>query len=93
MTRVLVTYDIPCDRRRTKLQKRLQGWLHRVQKSVFEGELPLRSLPKLQRVIAHQLDEEEDDVRIYVLCEGCGGSTVLMGRARRTPDPRDPVVV
>lgn len=90
---VVVAYDVPCDRRRTKLHKRLKGWLHPVQRSVFEGEIPPRSLAKLERVIAHQLDETEDDARIYVLCAGCRASTILLGTARRVPNRRDPLVV
>ena len=90
---VVVTYDIPDDSRRSKLQRRLRGWLHPVQRSVFEGEIPPRSLPKLVRVVEGCTWADQDDVRIYVLCGGCCGSTLLMGRARRVPGRQDPVVV
>ena len=35
---LIVTYDIIDDRNRTKLAKALEGFLNRVQKSIFEGE-------------------------------------------------------
>ncbi len=90
---VILAYDIPSDRRRGRLHRRLRGWLEPVQKSVFEGELPARELPRLQAVVRHHIDEREDDVRIYLLCGGCASSTLLLGRARRPPDPRDPIIV
>jgi CRISPR-associated protein Cas2 len=90
---VVVAYDVPDDRRRGRLHKRLRAWLHPVQKSVFEGELPPRSLPKLVKVVEACLEFEQDDVRIYVLCGGCRTSTLLVGRARRVPGRREPCVV
>lgn len=91
---VLVAYDVPDDGRRARLHRRLKGLLTPVQRSVFEGEIhPRHGLVRLRRIVLGRIDPAEDDVRIYVLCAGCRGSTILLGRARRVPDPRDPIVV
>ena len=93
MVWLVICYDIPCDKRRTQLQKRLKGWLHPVQKSVFEGEIPPRRLDRLLAMVRHRVDLETDDVRVYVLCGGCRVSTLLLGRARPVPSDRDPIFV
>jgi CRISPR-associated endonuclease Cas2 len=91
--RVVVAYDIPDDTRRARLYRRLCALLTPVQRSVFEGELKTGGLARLQSVIAHRIEPDEDDVRIWVLCGECRGRALLLGKARPVPDPRAPVVV
>ena len=90
---VVVAYDIPDDTRRARLHRRLKGLLEPVQKSVFEGEVAAGGLARLRKIVEHRIDLEEDDVRIYVLCGGCRGSTLLLGVARPARDRREPLVV
>lgn len=77
---VVVAYDIVLDKRRTRLAKRLKGFLQRVQKSVFEGEISDDRLADLQEIIWSEIDPTEDSVRIYHLCGRCIPQTDIMGQ-------------
>ena len=79
---VVVSYDIPNDRRRTKVMKTLEGYGHRVQYSVFECEVRPADLEKLKTRLKALIQPEEDDVRIYDLCESCQGKVMMLGRAK-----------
>jgi CRISPR-associated protein Cas2 len=79
---VVVSYDIPNDRRRTKVMKTLEGYGHRVQYSVFECEVRPADLEKLKTRLKALIQPEEDDVRLYDLCESCQGKVRMLGRAK-----------
>jgi len=79
---LVLAYDIPANGRRTVLRKRMRKWLEPVQKSVMEGTIAPKQLDRLLKVVHAVIDAEEDDVRIYVLCDGCRTSTLLVGIAR-----------
>jgi len=76
----LVSYDIPDDRRRTKLAKALKDFGDRVQYSVFECLLDNRLLESMMKKITGLIDESEDSVRIYDLCAGCEKNIVIIGQ-------------
>lgn len=67
---VVVCYDIPCDRRRNKVGKILEGFGTRVQKSVFECDLEPKHNHKLKQKLSKVL-KDEDSVRYYYLCGQC----------------------
>lgn len=90
---LVLVYDIPEDKRRTKLFKRLKGFLSPVQKSVFEGDLPSRRWTELLRTVNGTIDPAEDSVRIYSICRGCQGSMTLLGTSPAVPDPREPILI
>ena len=79
---VVVSYDSPNDRRRTKVMKTLEGYGHRVQFSVFECELRPADLEKLKARLKTLIQPEEDDIRFYDLCESCQGKVAMLGRAK-----------
>ena len=79
---VVVSYDSPNDRRRTKVMKTLEGYGHRVQYSVFECELRPADLEKLKARLKTLIQPEEDDIRFYDLCESCQGKVTMLGRAK-----------
>ncbi len=79
---VVVSYDIPNDRRRTKVMKTLDGFGHRVQFSVFECELKPADLAKLKTRLKALIQPEEDDIRFYDLCESCQGKMTMLGKAK-----------
>lgn len=66
-----VSYDLPDDKRRTKLAKLLINYGQRVQYSVFECYLDDERLSRLRGKINRILDEKEDQVRIYRICAAC----------------------
>jgi CRISPR-associated protein Cas2 len=76
---VLVCYDVVDDGKRTRLLKALKGFLDRVQKSVFEGELDGGRAQAMRQKILEIIDPQEDTVRIYVLCGRCRPRTELLG--------------
>lgn len=87
---ILISYDIPDDKRRAKLAKRLLNYGDRVQYSVFECNLTDKQLRQLRNEIAKVIKEAEDSVRIYRLCGGCVAQIVALGQA--PPPGEDPEV-
>lgn len=77
---ILVSYDIPDDRRRVKIAKTLEDFGERVQYSVFECELEQEHLDRLRRRLAKIVEEEDDSVRFYFLCARCKSSIESLGR-------------
>jgi CRISPR-associated protein Cas2 len=62
---VLVVYDIPDDKRRTKLATFLEGYGRRVQYSVFECFMDLQEMKQLYEALKKKVKPEEDNVRLY----------------------------
>lgn len=77
----LVVYDIPDDKRRTKLHKRLLDFGSPVQYSVFECLVDQAELAKMQKAILRIISQRRDHVRIYFLCGACRGKTWVCGGA------------
>ena len=76
----VVSYDIPDDRRRTKVHKLLSGYGEWQQFSLFECFLTTKQYLQLEdglRVIA---DPRQDRVRIYRLCSACLGRLCTIGQ-------------
>jgi CRISPR-associated protein Cas2 len=67
----VVAYDIPDDRRRTKIHKALCGFGEWTQYSLFECFLDARELVRLRAKLQALLQPNEDSVRIYPVCAGC----------------------
>ena len=81
---IVVSYDIPQDKRRTKLMKTLKDYCTHVKYSVFECELK----PEVYKAMRQRIDKlivpKEDRVRFYFLDEDAiakidsiGNQTVL----------------
>ncbi len=84
---ILVSYDVPDDRRRTRLAHTLKDFGERVQYSVFECRLDERALQTLRERVTRLIDPEEDSLRIYRLCKECDRLLEALGTAKRTDDP------
>ena len=79
--RVVVTYDISCDRSRTRVAGTLEAILTRVQYSVFEGDVPQRILKEsIKKALTH-MDPETDSIRVYRLCAACAPRVDAYGRS------------
>jgi len=78
---ILVSYDIPDDRRRTRLAKVLEDYGERVQYSVFECDLTQKQLQQLLGEIKRVMSAEQDSVRVYRLCQECVAQIQALGRA------------
>ena len=67
----VIAYDIPDDRRRTKIHKVLMGFGKWTQYSLFECFLSRKQLVLLRSKLAEYLREKQDSVRFYPLCANC----------------------
>ena len=67
----VVAYDIPSDKRRTKVHKILLGYGKWTQYSLFECFLTKKQLLLLRSKLEEHLLEEQDSVRFYPLCANC----------------------
>jgi CRISPR-associated protein Cas2 len=76
---VLVVYDIPDDRRRTKLATFLEGYGERVQLSVFECFLSLEEMRKLHQKVQRRVKPKEDHVRFYWITEDSVRQVLIIG--------------
>jgi CRISPR-associated protein Cas2 len=64
---VVVSYDIPNDKRRTKVMKLLKNYGNHVQYSVFECDVKREVFLVLRARLGKLLAPKEDNVRFYFL--------------------------
>ncbi len=83
---VVVAYDVPSDRRRTKLHKKLKDYGEPVQYSVFECNLSPKQKSSMTKAIRAHISYKEDKVRIYGLCGACKKSISIIGKGEITED-------
>ena len=84
--RYLVAYDIPDDRRRTQVAKKLESFGDRVQYSVFIVDAPPAKLVRLRTELLALLVTQEDSVLVCTLgpVASCGPERFeFLGRTRR----------
>ena len=85
---IVVSYDLPNDRRRTHLANALEDFGVRVQYSVFECLLEPDQVERLRARMAALIDPSEDSVRIYQLCQDCKARVEILGQGKVTEDPK-----
>jgi len=83
----LLVYDIADDKRRQKIAKLCESTSERVQKSVFEGYYSAKELDKIMKRAKGIMNEEEDSLRIYMLCEDCRSKVDMYGVGQITAPP------
>ncbi|MBN1920790.1 MAG: CRISPR-associated endonuclease Cas2 [Anaerolineae bacterium] len=66
---VIIAYDIPDTKRRTKVMKLLEGYGAHVQESVFECDLEPAKYQELRKRLHRLLKLEQDNLRCYHLCQ------------------------
>ena len=81
----VIAYDIPDDKRRTKIHKILLGYGKWTQYSLFECFLTRKDLVLLRSKLAEHLIAKEDSVRFYPLCANCVSKVETVGG----PPPAD----
>ncbi|MCD6220434.1 CRISPR-associated endonuclease Cas2, partial [Candidatus Calescamantes bacterium] len=81
---IVISYDITDDRRRDRIAKTLENYGKRVQYSVFECNLDKPMLEMMIKEVSSIMNEDEDSVRIYRLCEECKGKIKLYGKGEVT---------
>lgn len=81
----VISYDIPEDKRRTKLHRILEGFGDPVQFSVFEAKLTPKTRERMIRLVEKIINTKEDKVRIYYLCASCREKIKLLGSSEKKP--------
>lgn len=84
----VVAYDIPDDRRRSKVHQILLGFGKWTQYSLFECFLTRKDLILLQAKLGEYLSEMHDSVRLYPLCATCVSKVETIG----DPPPKEEVL-
>lgn len=84
----VVSYDCSDNRRRRRVSKVLLDYGYRVQYSVFEVELDERLFCEMHDRLHREIDESEDSIRIYRICERCLARTEVFGTSSLTNQER-----
>ncbi len=87
-----IAYDVPNDKRRLKVARLLERYGERVQYSVFEMWLTAEEAETVRRELLGIINEKEDQIRIYRLCEADVRRIAVLGNGEVQPPP-GPVVV
>jgi CRISPR-associated protein Cas2 len=85
----VVAYDIPDDRRRTKIHKTLSGFGQWTQFSLFECHLTDKQYLQLRQKLERHLKPDEDSLRFYALCAACLAKVETIGGEK----PSDAVTI
>lgn len=88
----LVCYDIAHDGRLRKVAKVMEGFGERVQRSVFECHLTENQFARLLKKVRAVMDETEDGLRVYRLCQACQKARQAFGIGK-VFDPPDVFIV
>jgi CRISPR-associated protein Cas2 len=86
---IVVSYDIPDDRRRTRVMKALKDFGARVQYSVFECDLKAKDYRRMRERLSKLIDRKEDSLLFYALCQEDVKKRRIWGvkRAEASPNP------
>jgi len=88
--RVLIAFDVSCDRRRYRVVRVLKDYAVRVQKSVFEAnDLPQAAYLRLRSRVEGAIDPKTDSIRYYQLCGTCVGRVEHYGAGPGILDPEE----
>lgn len=84
---ILVSYDVSTEtahgrRRLRRVAKLCQRYGQRVQKSVFECKVDLARYEQLERELLAEIDEKEDNLRLYRLTEPLDRNVKEYGKFR-----------
>ncbi len=88
VTCYVIAYDIPDDKRRTKVHKILLGYGKWTQYSLFECFLTRKQFILLHSKLKEYLIPKQDSVRFYPLCANCVSKVETVGG----PLPADAVL-
>jgi len=82
----IIAYDIPDDRRRTRVHKVLSGFGTWTQYSLFECFLSKKELVLLKSKLAKHVLDTQDSVRFYPMCAACLDKVETVGGPPPTED-------
>ena len=76
---IVVSYDVPEDKRRTKIHSILKSYGQWMQYSVFECSLSDTQYAKLRSRLNKVIKPDQDSIRFYFLCGCCQGKVERIG--------------
>jgi CRISPR-associated protein Cas2 len=82
----VVAYDIPDNKRRTRVHKLLKGFGQWTEFSLFECFLTRKELLLMSAKLSKHLDAGTDRVRIYTICDTCLTKIETVGIAEPKED-------
>jgi CRISPR-associated protein Cas2 len=88
----VITYDIPCNKRRKKIADLLEGYGQRVQLSVFECLLNKRKYKELKQRLHKRVKLEEDSVRFYPLSGHTLSQVEILGGVPLSQPPGSTII-
>jgi len=80
-------YEMSDDKRRARIARLMESLGERVQGSVFEAYLGADELETIYKRSKKVMNEKEDSLRVYALCQSCRAKVVVKGEGRVTPPP------
>lgn len=83
----VLVYDISADKRRAKIARLMESFGGRVQGSVFEAWLTQAELEEILKRSKKVMNQEEDGLRIYFICQACQAKAKMVGPGSVTPPP------
>jgi len=86
---IIVSYDIPDDRRRTKVMKTLKNFGAHVQYSVFECDVDNNTYRRMRKKLNELIDKQEDNLRFYVLSKEDRKKRRVVGKERTEAEVRE----
>jgi CRISPR-associated protein Cas2 len=89
---IIVTYDIPDDKRRNRIHKELKNFGQWVQYSVFECDLDDRQLQRLRHRLERLMDQREDSIFFYRVCAACAAHVDRLGTLTRLTQSQSLIV-
>ncbi len=95
---ILVSYDVSTEtsegrRRLLRVAKTCLNFGQRVQKSVFECRVDPAKLETLRHQLLEEIDETEDNLRIYRIGEPLGKNVMEFGTFKSIDFDDDPLIV
>ncbi len=82
----LISYDITDTKRRNKVCNTLKNYGTRVQYSVYECLLDNKQTIRLKSRLLNIIDQKQDKLRIYQMCESCKQNILTYGTIKVTED-------
>ncbi len=86
MAFMLISYDIPDDKRRAKIAKTLENFGTRVQYSVFECNLTKTQFAEVRKRLVALVVEADDSIRFYALPSDAVKTIAILGHGTVTED-------
>lgn len=90
---IVASYDISDPKRLTKVARVMKDFGERVLKSVFECNLEVGTFEEMKEKIDEVVEQTEDSVRYYILCDHCIKEVEYSGKGKLFQEDEDYVVV